>query len=244
LERLKIILKKNEKIGKFNLLCFEGEFHYTPSPGNFYMLSKDNYEFILPRPFSVFDFKNGKIYFLIKKVGRFTDFLFHLKPGEEIFLNGPYGKKIEHFDKIIFIAGGIGFAPLHFHSLFTNDFYFFFGGTTKDEILCHKFIEKNIFVSTDDGSFGYKGDVLSLFKSHLNKIDFKERKIFACGPRNMLKELKKISEEIKIETYFYMEERMGCGFGGCKGCAIKTINNYRLLCKEGTVFLSSEVIFE
>ena len=40
-----------------------------------------------------------------------------------------------------------------------------------------------------------------------------------------------------------LEARMGCGFGACMGCSIKTTNGSKRVCKEGPVFEASEVIF-
>lgn len=245
MERLKVRLLKNEKIGSFQLLKFKGVFKKSPLPGNFYMLSDDSDRFFLPRPYSVFDFADNEIYFLIKNVGRFSDYLFNMKKNDEIFLIGPYGNKVKITKKTIFISGGIGFAPLHFHSKFIKDFLFFFGGRKKEEILCSKFIDKGkIFVSTDDGSLGFKGDVVELFLKKIKEINIKDRVIFACGPRQMLKKIKDNEENIKIPIYFYLEERMGCGFGGCKGCSVLTDSGYKFVCKDGPVFLSKEVKFE
>ena len=44
--------------------------------------------------------------------------------------------------------------------------------------------------------------------------------------------------------YVSLEARMGCGFGACMGCSIKTTNGPKRVCKEGPVFEASEVIFE
>lgn len=56
----------------------------------------------------------------------------------------------------------------------------------------------------------------------------------------MLKALKEYSDN----GYLSLEARMGCGFGACMGCSIKTINGYKRVCKEGPVFKASEVIYE
>lgn len=244
MERSKLKLLKNKRIGNFKLLSFEGNLKKNPLPGNFYMLVDTEDKFYLPRPYSVFHFENNVISFLVKDVGRFSEYLFNMKKDEEIYLLGPYGNNIQIKEKPIFIAGGIGFAPLFFHSSFLNDFIFFFGGMTKKDIICYKFINKEkIFVSTDDGSFGFKGDIVSIFLEKTKEIDLNGREIFACGPKSMLKKLKSCQNEINIPIYFYLEERMGCGFGGCKGCAILTKNGYKLVCKDGPVFRSEEVIF-
>ena len=72
--------------------------------------------------------------------------------------------------------------------------------------------------------------------------------IYACGPKPMLRALKKYAEENDTECYISMEERMACGIGACLGCVTKTtgiddhskVNNKRI-CADGPVFDAREV---
>ena len=72
--------------------------------------------------------------------------------------------------------------------------------------------------------------------------------IFACGPTPMLRAIKAYAEETGIECYISLEERMACGIGACLACVCKSrekdhhsnVNNKRI-CKDGPVFLSTEV---
>ena len=67
--------------------------------------------------------------------------------------------------------------------------------------------------------------------------------IFACGPLVMLKAVKKLAKEKNIPCQISLEEKMGCGFGVCLGCAVKPANGtyYLHVCKEGPVFDASRV---
>ena len=75
-----------------------------------------------------------------------------------------------------------------------------------------------------------------------------EVKIYACGPTPMLRAIKAYAEENGIECYLSLEERMACGIGACLACVCQTkekdhhsnVNNKRI-CKDGPVFLSTEV---
>ena len=62
---------------------------------------------------------------------------------------------------------------------------------------------------------------------------------YACGPYIMLKNLAKEYPNGEVS----LEARMGCGFGACMGCSIKTSNGPKRVCKEGPVFKASEVEF-
>ena len=72
--------------------------------------------------------------------------------------------------------------------------------------------------------------------------------IFACGPTPMLRAIKEFAKEKKIACYITLEERMACGIGACLGCVCRTkerdphtnVHNARI-CKDGPVFLSTEV---
>lgn len=89
-------------------------------------------------------------------------------------------------------------------------------------------------MATDDGSYGYHGNVLKLIEE--NKIDFDV--IYACGPTRMLEALDNRYCG-KKEGYISFEERMACGIGICYGCACKPKQIERgmlRVCKEGPVF--------
>ena len=92
----------------------------------------------------------------------------------------------------------------------------------------------NVIVTTDDGTYGYKGNPVSYLKE--NNVDYDY--YYACGPQIMLKFLTLYSLNGEVS----LEARMGCGFGACMGCSIETKNGVKRVCKEGPVFYSSEVI--
>ena len=94
------------------------------------------------------------------------------------------------------------------------------------------------------GSVGTKGNVMDAIREHSLEADI----IYACGPTPMLRALKSYAEENGIECYLSLEERMACGIGACLACVCKSkekdhhsnVNNKRI-CKDGPVFLSTEV---
>ena len=102
----------------------------------------------------------------------------------------------------------------------------------------------SVYISTEDGSVGTKGNVMDAIREQALPADI----IYACGPTPMLKALKAYAEKNDIECYISLEERMACGIGACLGCVCKSkekdhhsnVNNKRI-CKDGPVFLSTEV---
>ena len=101
-----------------------------------------------------------------------------------------------------------------------------------------------LYISTEDGSVGTKGNVMDAIRENVLEADM----IYACGPTPMLRAIKQYAEENGIECYISLEERMACGIGACLACVCKTkekdahsnVNNKRI-CKDGPVFLSTEV---
>ncbi len=101
-----------------------------------------------------------------------------------------------------------------------------------------------LYIATEDGSVGTKGNVMDAIRENGLKADV----IFACGPMPMLRAIKKYAEEQNISAYLSLEERMACGVGACLGCVCKTknvdhhshVNNARI-CTDGPVFEAGEV---
>ena len=94
------------------------------------------------------------------------------------------------------------------------------------------------------GSVGTKGNVMDAIRENGLEADI----IYACGPTPMLRAIKQYAEEQGIECYISLEERMACGLGACLACVCQSkekdhhsnVNNKRI-CKDGPVFLSTEV---
>jgi len=101
-----------------------------------------------------------------------------------------------------------------------------------------------LYIATEDGSVGTKGNVLDAVKANAIKSDI----ICACGPMPMLRAIKRYASENGITAYISLEERMACGVGACLGCVCKTkekdahshVNNARV-CTEGPVFNAEDV---
>lgn len=119
-------------------------------------------------------------------------------------------------------------------------------GYRNNELFLYEDLEKygNVYVATEDGSAGTKGNVMDAVKANGLCADV----IMACGPMPMLRAIKKYAGEHGIKAYISLEERMACGVGACLGCVCKTketdhhshVNNARI-CTDGPVFEAGEV---
>lgn len=220
-------------------------------PGQFLMLKvSEDYFPLLRRPFSVYKVLSGNtLVILYKVVGKGTHEMTTFKKGRKINLIGPLGNgftlpPLPSSAPIFLIGGGIGIVSLFLLASILKDeeLHVFIGGKTDRDILCvedFKKINARIYIATEDGSLGFKGTVVDLFLSFGKSISQKDNPhIFACGPMEMLKE---IANRSKFKDHFQMslEARMGCGFGACWGCVVKTKHSpspYQRVCKEGPVF--------
>ena len=101
-----------------------------------------------------------------------------------------------------------------------------------------------MFIATEDGSAGTKGNVLDAIREQGLKADV----ILACGPTPMLRAIKAYAMEQGMECYLSLEERMACGVGACLACICQSkdvdshshVHNKRI-CKDGPVFRAEEV---
>ena len=114
----------------------------------------------------------------------------------------------------------------------------------RDELFLEKELGSysNVYVATEDGSAGTKGNVLDAIREGNLEADI----IYACGP--MLRAVKEYAAEKGIECYLSLEEKMACGIGACLACVCQSkevdhhshVHNKRI-CKDGPVFAAEEV---
>lgn len=223
-------------------------------PGQFISLYTKDSAKLLPRPISIceVDREKGLLRIVYRVLGSGTEEFSRYKEGETVELMGPLGngfplKAGAAGRKAFLIGGGIGIPPMlelakqlscekqiilgYRDSLFLNEEFQPYG---------------NVFLATENGSVGTKGNVLDAVREHGLKGDV----IFACGPTPMLKAIKAYASENQIECYLSLEERMACGIGACLACVCKSsgidehsmVHNKRV-CKDGPVFQAEEVDF-
>lgn len=208
----------------------------------------------LRRPISIcrIDKAEGTLRIVFEKRGEGTAWLSKCKEGDELDILGPLGNGFPLCDtkkNVLVVGGGIGVPPLLGIADFAADGCDAVLGFRDKDHLCliddFKSVAGNVFVMTDDGSFGEKGFVTERVRALVNEKSYDA--VYACGPSPMLKAVSALAAEKGIDCYISLEERMGCGIGACLVCAckIKTADGEKHLhvCKDGPVFKASEVIW-
>lgn len=203
----------------------------------------------LRRPISICDAdeKNIRIVFQIKGEG--TEILSKSKVGDFIDILAPlgHGFDIPKGKRIAFVGGGIGVPPMLFSAKQADDAVAVLGFRNKKAVILTEDFKKvcsEVFVATDDGSFGIHGFTSDILRNIINDIDM----VCACGPMPMLKVIAEICKEHNKPCQVSLEERMGCGIGACLVCACKTLDKdgnieHSHVCKKGPVYNAEEVVW-
>ena len=174
-----------------------------------------------------------------------------MKAGETIPVIGPLGNGFPYEKasgkKVFLMGGGIGVPPiLELAKQMNCGKKQIIMGYRNSETFLKNEVEKygEVYVSTEDGSVGTQGNVMDAIRENGLEAEM----IYACGPTPMLRAIKDYAEKNNIVCYLSLEERMACGIGACLACVCQTkekdhhsnVNNKRI-CKDGPVFLSTEV---
>ncbi|MCH8068535.1 MAG: dihydroorotate dehydrogenase electron transfer subunit [Candidatus Marinimicrobia bacterium] len=230
-------------------------------PGQFINIKVDpSWEIPLRRPMSIAGVKGEKITIIYKLFGKGTKILSELRPGQSINILGPLGNMFTTSDKDSFpilVGGGVGIAPiLWLHNelnIKSVSHILIIGATTAEEHFLQHNPDKNIFLTTDDGSMGELGTVVPTMESKLKEVTSRSFGIiYACGPTPMLKAIHRITTGYKIDCQMALESYMGCGIGICQSCVIERKNDspkehsygkrFSLVCRDGPVYSADKVI--
>ncbi|MFQ3597329.1 MAG: dihydroorotate dehydrogenase electron transfer subunit [Chloroherpetonaceae bacterium] len=210
---------------------------------------------LLRRPFSIHRVVGEHIEIMSKVVGIGTKLLYEVKAGETLQTLAPLGNTFGYdkndFDIGILISGGIGVAPMAMLEETLRqkgkDVLNIVGARTAEELVTRYLT--HVHLATDDGSAGFKGNVVALFAELLLSLQNKRMRVFACGPNPMLNALSKFCNARQIPCEVSIESTMGCGIGICYGCPVRikdsegAIHN-KLLCQYGSVIDSREIVFD
>lgn len=221
-------------------------------PGQFISVYSNDKSRVLPRPISIceIDREKGTLRIVYRVVGKGTEEFSKAEAGDSFEILGPLGNgfPIEEAKgkKVLMIGGGIGVPPMLQTAKEIEGEAIIVSGYRNQDLFLKEELESagTLFITTEDGSVGTKGNVVDAIRENQIEADM----IFACGPKPMLRALKKYALEKGIPCWISMEEKMACGVGACLACVCQSkdvdshshVHNKRI-CKDGPVFLSTEV---
>lgn len=208
---------------------------------------------LLPRPISICEADEGILRLVYRVQGKGTREFSTYQEGEDLeilaVLGNGFPTENEKGKKVVLMGGGIGIPPLVELAKCLGK-----AGAIVTAVMGyrdgHLFLKEDleryadVFIATEDGSVGIKGNVLTVMEREQIQADV----IMACGPMAMLRGIKEYAAQKEIKAYISLEERMACGVGACLGCVCKTkdkdahshVNSARI-CTDGPVFDAKEV---
>ena len=219
-----------------------GDVSGVERPGQFVNLKLEGR--FLRRPISVFDRGEHAVTLIYKAVGEGTRQMSRMRAGEILDVLTGLGNGYDLSragDSPLLLGGGVGVPPLYWLArelraqgkrvtavLGFNTGAEVFGEAEFRSLGC------DTLVTTVDGSCGRKGFVTDALPDGYSYF-------YACGPMPMLRA---VNRAAVTEGEFSLEERMGCGFGACMGCSIRTADGFKRVCREGPVFRKSEILWD
>lgn len=215
-------------------------------PGQFAQLRVDGSPTtFLRRPISIHfvDRELNEIWFLVQLVGDGTRQLGKLQVGDTLNVVLPLGNGFtlpqSADERILLVGGGVGCAPLLGMGCALSQMgcrpTFLIGARSKSDLLQLPLFEQygDVYVTTEDGSYGEKGFVTQ--HSLLQKEKF--TRIATCGPKPMMVSVARYARQTGTPCEVSLENKMACGVGACLCCVEDTAEHGHVcVCTEGPVF--------
>jgi len=219
-------------------------------PGQFAMLRPRDWgaaDLMWARPFSIYRADAQAVRFLVAVVGRGTDRLAGLAPGDSATMWGPLGtffaKEAEH--PTLMIGGGIGIAPFtaYIESHPRSDLLRLVFGHTLP-IAAYPWPALAAGVAAEEFHEQGREDLarfIALLEARMAELPA-EGLVLACGPLPMLKTVKDLALKAGVRCQLSLENRMACGVGACLGCVCRTAQDELVqVCTRGPVFWAQDV---
>ncbi len=256
------ILKAEKLADKIYLMVVEApRVARACEPGEFVIVKIDEEGERIPLTICDFDREKGTITIVFQTVGASTQKMSSLKKGD-FFRDfvGPLGNPSEfvHEDpedlkkkKYLFVAGGVGAAPVYPQVKWLKehgiDADVIVGSKTKDMLILKEEMEKaagQLYIATDDGSFGYKGMVTGLIEELVEKQGKKYDVCVDIGPMIMMKFVCLLTKKLGIPTIVSLNPIMVDGTGMCGACRVTVGDKVKFACVDGPEFDGHLVNFD
>ncbi len=229
-------------------------------PGQFVIVRMGEDGERIPLTICDYDREAGLVTIVFQSVGASTMKMAHLKEGDRFHdVVGPLGRPSDLVSedpetlkkkKILFVAGGVGAAPvypqvkwLHERGIAADVIV---GSKTKDLLILEKEMEAvagNLYVTTDDGSYGRSGMVTQVIKD-LVAEGHQYDVCIAIGPMIMMKFVCLMTKDLNIPTVVSLNPIMVDGTGMCGACRVTVGGKVKFACVDGPEFDGHQVNFD
>lgn len=249
------ILEESTDVKTFRISTLDGKKPFAPTPGQLGMFSLP---MVGEAMFSVTNQGEDYIDMAIKKTGELTDALHDIEEGQEVGIRGPYGNgfPLDYLKgkDIVFIAGGIGLAPVRsviMHCMKNRADYgkltIIYGARSVDDLCFKDDLFNNwpqaenteVFVTIDRPQEGWDGHV-GFVPDYIKEIAPNPQIAIICGPPVMIKFSLPALTGLGFQSddvITTLELRMKCGIGKCGRCNI----GHKYVCLDGPVFTLTQL---
>lgn len=230
-------------------------------PGQFVIVRGTDDGERIPLTVADYDREQGAISIVIQAVGASTRKIVALEEGGALAdFAGPLGQPSEFIHetpealrarKFLFIAGGVGAAPvypqvkwLHEHGVEADVIV---GARNREMLIITDELRKvagNLYLSTDDGSAGFHGNVTALMKDLIDNRGKRYDEIVTIGPMIMMKFVALVAREYGIRTIASLNTLMIDGTGMCGACRVSIGGKMKFACVDGPEFDASLIDFD
>ncbi len=234
---------------------------HSALPGQFVIVRVDEQGERVPLTIADFDKEDGTVTIVIQTIGASTKKLCVLNEGDSIAdFAGPLGNPSEfvHMSaeelasrRYLFVAGGVGTAPvypqvkwLHEHGVKAD---VIIGAKTASMLIYTNEMAKvadNLYIATDDGSYGFKGMVTAKIKDLIDNEGKHYDECVAIGPMIMMKFVTLTTREYELPTTVSLNALMVDGTGMCGACRVSVGGKIYFTCVDGPEFDGHQVNFD
>ncbi len=230
-------------------------------PGQFVIVKMDERGERIPLTICDYDREAETVTIVFQAIGTSTTMMAQYEVGDEFQdFTGPLGHKSELIDmnpsdltklNILFVAGGVGAAPVYPQVKWMkengHDVDVIIGARNKELIILEdrmKQYTKDLYITTDDGSYGFHGNVNDCIKDLIHNQDKHYDLVIAIGPMIMMKFVSLLTKELGIKTIVSMNPVMVDGTGMCGACRLSIGNEVKFACVDGPEFDGHLVNFD
>lgn len=234
---------------------------HSALPGQFVIVRVDEQGERVPLTIADFDKEDGTVTIVIQTIGASTKKLCALNEGDSIAdFAGPLGNPSEfvHMSaeelasrRYLFVAGGVGTAPvypqvkwLYEHGVKAD---VIIGAKTASMLIYTDEMAKvadNLYIATDDGSYGFKGMVTAKIKDLIDNEGKRYDECVAIGPMIMMKFVTLTTREYELPTTVSLNALMVDGTGMCGACRVSVGGKIYFTCVDGPEFDGHQVNFD
>ena len=233
----------------------------SAEPGQFIIIKNDDKGERIPLTIADYNKEEGTVTIVFQTVGYGTKELANYEVGDYVqdFV-GPLGQPSEFVNEnldelrkknILFVAGGVGAAPVYpqVKWFYDNniDVDVIIGARNKELVILEeemRKVAKNLYISTDDGSYGFNGRVTDCLLDLVNNKGKKYDHAVVIGPMIMMKFMSILTKELEIKTTVSLNPIMVDGTGMCGACRVTVGNEVKFACVDGPEFDGHLVNFD